>query len=64
MESLFSDIRYAARNFVKRPGFSDFSYPLYVTMRDSSPEFEGMLADSDSNFGLSAGDQIERLRGE
>jgi hypothetical protein len=42
----------------------DFSYPLYAAMRDSTPEFEGMLADSDSNFGLSAGDQTERLRGE
>lgn len=42
----------------------DFSYPLYQAMRDSSSEFDGMLAYSDSNFGLSAGDQTERLRGE
>ena len=42
----------------------DFSYPLYAAMRDSSPEFDGMLAYSDSTFGLSAGDQTERLRGE
>ena len=42
----------------------DFSYPLYQAMRDSSPEFDGMLAYSDSNCGLSAGHQTERLRGE
>ncbi|HEV8140266.1 MAG TPA: ABC transporter permease [Pyrinomonadaceae bacterium] len=42
----------------------DFSYPLYVAMRDSSPEFDGMLAYSPVTFGLSAGDQTERLGGE
>ncbi|HJZ81612.1 MAG TPA: ABC transporter permease, partial [Pyrinomonadaceae bacterium] len=42
----------------------DFSYPLYNALRDSSPEFDGMIAYSDSNFGLTAGDQTERLRGE
>ena len=42
----------------------DFSYPLYAALRESSPEFDGMIADADSSFGLSAGDQTERLNGE
>ncbi len=42
----------------------DFSYPLYAALRDSSPEFEGMIAYADTSFGLSAGDRTERLNGE
>ena len=42
----------------------DFSYPLYAAMRDSNSELAGMIAYADSSFGLSAGDQTERLRGE
>ena len=42
----------------------DFSYPLYSALRDSSPEFDGMIAYSNSSFGLTAGDQTERLLGE
>jgi len=42
----------------------DFSYPLYAAMRESNSELAGMIAYADSSFGLSAGDQTERLRGE
>ena len=43
---------------------SDFSYPLYAALRDHNDALSGMLAYSDTNFGLAAGDQTERIRGE
>ena len=42
----------------------DFSYPLYAALRESSPEFDGIIAYDDTSFGLSAGDQTDRLNGE
>src|SRR4051812_23480729 len=41
----------------------DFSYPLYVALRDNDV-FSGLLAKTDSSFGISDGNQTERLRGE
>src|SRR6266516_4693634 len=43
---------------------TDFSYPLYAVLRDHNEALSGMLAYSDTNFGLAAGDQTERIRGE
>ncbi|HEY3027290.1 MAG TPA: ABC transporter permease [Pyrinomonadaceae bacterium] len=43
---------------------TDFSYPLYAALRDHNEALSGMLAYSDTNFGLAAGDQTERIRGE
>src|SRR5436309_1672727 len=40
---------------------SDFSYPLYSEMRDTNDALSGMVAYSDSNFGLSVGDQTDRI---
>ena len=42
----------------------DFSYPLYTQLRDSTDVFDGMLAAADANFGVSFGNQTERIRGE
>jgi predicted permease len=42
----------------------DFSYPLYAGFRDHSKAFSGMLAYTDINVGLAAGDQTERIRSE
>jgi len=43
---------------------SDFSYPLYAGWRDHSKALSGMVAYTDINLGLAAGDQTERIRGE
>ena len=43
---------------------TDFSYPLYTALRDRNEVLAGMLAYSTTNFGLAAGDQTERIRGE
>lgn len=43
---------------------TDFSYPLYAGLRDGNEALAGMVAYADTNFGLSAGDQTERIRGE
>jgi hypothetical protein len=43
---------------------SDFSYPLYTGLRDHNGTFSEIVAYSDTNFGLTAGDQTERIRGE
>ena len=43
---------------------TDFSYPLYAGLRDHNEALAGMVAYSETNFGLAAGDQTERIRGE
>jgi macrolide transport system ATP-binding/permease protein len=43
---------------------SDFSYPLYRDLRDHSKALAGMVAYAETNLGLAAGDQTERIRGE
>ncbi len=43
---------------------TDFSYTLYKGLRDNNQGLSGMVAYSDTNFGLAAGDQTERIRGE
>ncbi|MEP6706889.1 MAG: ABC transporter permease [Pyrinomonadaceae bacterium] len=43
---------------------SDFSYPLYVGLRDHNDVLSGMVAYIDHSLGLAAGDQTERIRGE
>lgn len=43
---------------------TDFSYPLYAGLRDHNESLDGMVAYSDTNFGLATGDQTERVRGE
>jgi putative ABC transport system permease protein len=43
---------------------NDFSYPLYTGLRDHNESLSGMVAYSDTNFGLAVGDQTERIRGE
>ncbi|MEK6281428.1 MAG: ABC transporter permease [Acidobacteriota bacterium] len=43
---------------------TDFSYPLYATLRDKNESFSGMVAYSNINLGLAAGDTTERIRGE
>jgi macrolide transport system ATP-binding/permease protein len=43
---------------------TEFSYPLYAALRDHNDALSGMVAYSDTNFGLAAGDQTERIRGE
>jgi macrolide transport system ATP-binding/permease protein len=43
---------------------SDFSYPLYSALRDGDQTMSGIVAYSDTNLGLTAGDQTERIRGE
>jgi len=43
---------------------TDFSYSLYKGLRDNNQALSGVLAYSDTNFGLAAGDQTERIGGE
>src|SRR5688572_28529644 len=43
---------------------TDFSYPLYAGLRDNNQSLSGLLAYSNTNFGLAAGDKTERIRGE
>lgn len=42
----------------------DFSYPMYAGLRDNNQSLSGLIAYSTANFGLAAGDQTERIRGE
>lgn len=42
----------------------DFSYPLYTGLRDHNQSLSGLVAYSTSDFGVVAGDQTERIRGE
>ena len=42
----------------------DFSYPLYAGLRDNNQSLSGLVAYSTTNFGLAAGDQTDRIRGE
>jgi len=46
------------------PPHYDFSYPLYAGLRDHNQALSGLVAYSTTNFGLAAGDQTERIRGE
>ncbi|HEY6232330.1 MAG TPA: ABC transporter permease [Pyrinomonadaceae bacterium] len=43
---------------------TDFSYPLYASLRDHSKTLSQMVAYTDTSLGLGAGDQTERVRGE
>src|SRR4030095_8437199 len=43
---------------------TDFSYPSYTNLRDSNDALSGTIAYADTNFGLSAGDNTERIHGE
>ena len=43
---------------------TDFSYPLYAGLRDNNQSLSGLVAYSEANFGLAAGDKTERIRGE
>jgi macrolide transport system ATP-binding/permease protein len=43
---------------------TDFSYPLYVGLRDNNQALSGLIAYSVTNFGLAAGDKTERVSGE
>jgi len=42
----------------------DFSYPLYTGLRDSNQTLSGVVAYTDRNLGLTAGDQTELVHGE
>ena len=42
----------------------DYSYPAYSALRDGNQTLSGIVAYSDTNLGLTAGDQTERIRGE
>ncbi len=42
----------------------DFSYPLYTGLRAGNQTLSGIVAYTDRNLGLTAGDQTERIRGE
>jgi macrolide transport system ATP-binding/permease protein len=42
----------------------DFSYPLYSGLRDGNQTLSGIVAYTETNLGLTAGDQTERIRGE
>ncbi len=42
----------------------DFSYPLYTGLRDGNQTMSGVVAYTERNLGLTAGDQTERIRGE
>ena len=46
------------------PPHADFSYPLYTGLRDNNQALSGLVAYSTTSFGLAAGDQTERTRGE
>ena len=43
---------------------TDFSYPVYAGLRDRNEALSGVVAYADTNFGLTAGNQTERIRGE
>ncbi|HEY8188641.1 MAG TPA: ADOP family duplicated permease, partial [Pyrinomonadaceae bacterium] len=43
---------------------TDFSYPLYAGLRNNNQALSGLIAYTDTNFGLAAGDKTERIRGE
>jgi predicted permease len=43
---------------------TDFSYSLYKGLRDNNQALSGVIAYSDTNFGLAAGDKTERIGGE
>jgi putative ABC transport system permease protein len=43
---------------------TDFSYPRYVDLRDNNQALSGLVAYMSTNFGLAAGEQTERTRGE
>jgi predicted permease len=43
---------------------SDFSYPLYVDLRDHSPALEGLAAYTAQSVGIAAGGQTERVLAE
>jgi putative ABC transport system permease protein len=43
---------------------SDFSYPLYKTLRDGNDVMSGLFASAGSVFGISSESQTERVRGE
>jgi putative ABC transport system permease protein len=40
---------------------TDFSYPLYVDLRDNSPQLDGLAAYTSAGVGVSAGPQSERV---
>ncbi|CAN5450211.1 ABC transporter permease [soil metagenome] len=42
----------------------DFSYPMYTGLRDGNQMLSGIVAYTETNLGLTAGDQTERIRGE
>src|SRR6476620_323892 len=42
----------------------DFSYPLYVALRDHNDVLSGMIAYVDTSVGLAVGDQTERINAE
>lgn len=42
----------------------DFSYPLYAGLRDHNQSLSGLVAYATADFGVVAGDQTERIRGE
>jgi macrolide transport system ATP-binding/permease protein len=43
---------------------SNFSYPLYTGLRDGNQTMSGVIAYTETNLGLTVGDQTERIRGE
>jgi len=43
---------------------TDFSYPLYVSLRDHNDVLSGMIAYTDITVGLAVGDQTERINAE
>jgi putative ABC transport system permease protein len=42
----------------------DFSYPMYTGLRDGNQTLSGIVAYTETNLGLTAGDQTERIRSE
>ncbi len=42
----------------------DFSYPMFTGLRDGNQALSGIVAYTEKNLGLTAGDQTERIRGE
>ena len=42
----------------------NFSYPLYTGLRDGNQTLSGVIAYTETNLGLTAGDQTERIRAE
>src|ERR1051325_3457507 len=43
---------------------TDFSYPLYASLRDHNGVLSGVIAYADFSVGLAAGDQTERINAE